>query len=197
MSNLPPLILASASPRRAAILRALGLSFEVHLSRCQEVAFPDDPVATVGTNARRKARAVQTHHPRALILAADTVVWFQGYVLGKPSTEQQAQEWLLSYAGKCQQVYTAVAFLPPDALEPELRIEATSLRFRHYGAATVQDYLDRVRPYDRAGAYDIHAHGELLIAGRIGSYSNVMGLPRGVVHDWLMSYAAAHTEGQP
>lgn len=184
----PKLILASASPRRKAILKSIGIPFEVHLPSCSEVCYPSDPVATVGKNATRKARSVQLRYPRATIIAADTVVAFNGKVLGKPRSYAEAQAWLLAYAGNVQHVYTAVAFARPGRLEPEVRIEATSLRFKNYGAAVVDEYLDRVKPFDRAGAYDINELGDLLIADRVGSYSNVMGLPQGVVADWLLTH---------
>lgn len=186
---MTPLLLASGSPRRHAILRAMGVPFEVAPPTCQEVVRPGDPVATVGTNACRKALSVRLRHPQRVILAADTVVAFQGEVLGKPRTPEEAQAWLLSYAGKSQQVFTAVAFVRPGQRDPDLFIEATSLVFRPYGLGVVQDYIARVRPFDRAGAYDINASGELLIAERIGSYTNVMGLPRKVVAGWLARHA--------
>lgn len=189
---MPSLLLASGSPRRQAILRAMGVPFEVSLPSCEECVRPNDPVATVGTNACRKATSVRFRHPGSIILAADTVVSFQGQVLGKPRSPEEAQAWLLSYAGKSQQVFTAVAFLRPGHHDPDLFIEATSLVFRDYGLGVVQDYLDRVRPFDRAGAYDIDVCGSMLIAERIGSYTNVMGLPRSVVAGWL----AAHACGQ-
>ncbi len=182
---MKPLLLASGSPRRQAILRAMGVPFEVSPPDCEECVRPGDPVATVGVNACRKALAARARHPDALILAADTVVSFGGRVLGKPRSPEEARAWLLSYAGKSQQVFTAVAFLLPGHSEPERFIEATSLVFCAYGPDTAEDYLRRVRPFDRAGAYDIDACGDLLIAERIGSYTNVMGLPRGVVAGWL------------
>ncbi|MEG1480637.1 MAG: Maf family protein [Kiritimatiellia bacterium] len=181
--------LASRSPRRKAILEGLGLSFEISLPTCQEVMRPGDPAGTVGSNARFKWLSVKARHPQDLILAADTVVAFNGRVLGKPSSAEEAQEWLLSYAGKSQTVYTAIAINLPERHEPVLRIEATSLTFADYGLAVVQDYLDRVQPWDRAGAYDINEYGEMLIASRIGSYSNVMGLPQGVLRDWLRAHS--------
>ena len=179
------IILASASPRRRRILTSLGVRFSVHLPHCKEVLYPDDAVATVGKNAAHKALSVQKNHPHSLIIAADTAVAFKGRVYGKPASYEEAQDWLLSFAGRSQQVYTGVAFLHPGLSEPELFIEASSLRFKVYSLDTVQDYLDRVKPFDRAGAYDINDHGEMLIEACIGSKSNVMGLPRALVHSWL------------
>lgn len=179
------LILASASPRRQAVLRHLKIPFEVHLATCPESVRPGDPVATVGQNACMKALSVAKRHPRSVILAADTVVSFNGKVLGKPKDYDEAQAWLLDYAGRSQIVYTAVAFLKPGRRDPDLFIEATSLVFKQYGLGTVQDYLDCVKPLDRAGAYDINTCGDMLIAERVGSYTNVMGLPQSIVSMWV------------
>lgn len=187
---MPKLILASASPRRQAILRHLKIPFEVHLATCKESVRAGDPVATVGQNASLKALSVAKRYPHAVILAADTVVAFNGKVLGKPRDYEEAQAWLLDYAGRSQQVYTAVAFLKPGRRDPDLFIEATSLIFKQYGLGTVQDYLDRVKPLDRAGAYDINECGDLLIEERIGSYTNVMGLPQSVVSAWVKANLA-------
>lgn len=188
---MQPIVLASASPRRQAILRHLKIPFEVHLPTCAESTKGGDPVATVGRNACLKALSVAKRHAHSIILAADTVVAFNGKVLGKPKDYEEAQSWLLDYSGRNQLVYTAVAFLKPGRRDPELFIEATSLVFKQYGLGTVQDYLDRVRPFDRAGAYDINECGELLIAERIGSYTNVMGLPQSVVAAWVAANCAA------
>lgn len=189
-----PIILASASPRRLAILRALGVRAEVRRPHCLEVTLRDDPAGTVGVNARRKALSVRASHPNAAIIAADTVVCFEGRVLGKPRDTEEARAWLTAYAGKTQTVYTAVALLYPGAQEPSLRIEATSLQFKNYGARTVEAYLALARPLDRAGAYDVNVRGDLLIAGRVGSFTNAMGLPRGVVRDWLASHGLLGAE---
>ncbi len=183
-----PLVLASASPRRQKIITSLKVPFEVHLPRCREVLYPDDPVATVGTNAKLKAHSVQERYPKQFILAADTIVSFEGRVLGKPRDRKEAEEWLMSYSGKSQIVYTAVAFAMPEIRKLSLRIEATSLHFKQYDYDTVAEYFNRVLPLDRAGAYDISAHGEMLIERRIGSYTNVVGLPRSLVRDWLWTH---------
>ena len=192
-----PIVLASGSPRRRAILQALGVAFEVVVPRSIEIARPEEPVATVGVNARHKALAAQALRPHAAIIAADTVVCFQGRVLGKPRDEEEARAWLLSYAGRAQTVFTGVALLLPGAEEPSLRIEATGLLFKDYGPDVAEAYLRRVRPLDRAGAYDVNAHGEMLIAGRVGSHTNAMGLPRGLVRDWLAAHGLLRRDATP
>ena len=144
----------------------LGVRFSVCQPRSLETTLRDDPAGTVGVNARRKALSVAASHPGAAVIAADTVVSFEGRVLGKPNTLAQAREWLLSYAGKTQTVFTGVAMVFPGAGEPSLRIEATSLLFKEYDARTVEAYLALVNPIDRAGAYDVNERGDLLIAGK-------------------------------
>ncbi|MDO5462911.1 MAG: Maf family nucleotide pyrophosphatase [bacterium] len=183
-----PLLLASASPRRKAILEGLGYEFKVHHVDCEEVCIADDPIATVLYNAKRKARALREVYKEAFIIAADTVVSFRGRIYGKPSSKEEARAWLTSFSGQTQTVYTAVAFVDPKAKHSEVFVEASSLRFKNYGVDTVDDYLYRVKPYDRAGAYDINAHGEILIASHTGSYSNIMGLPKKLVFAWLRSH---------
>ncbi len=181
----PRLILASASPRRQEILTSLGVAFEVVVPECEEIHNPDAPAVTVMENARRKALAVHKLHPEAYIIAADTVVSFKGRSLGKPTSEVEGKAWLLSYSGARQQVYTAVAFLAPEDEAPQCFTEVSALLFHPYSRETVEAYWEKVNPIDRAGAYDINTCGEMLIAERKGSYTNVMGLPRALVKLWL------------
>lgn len=183
-----PLLLASLSPRRRAILSALGVTFDTVNPVCDELHDSGAPAATVTENARRKALSVLAQRPDAFIIAADTVVSFAGRALGKPTSLEEARAWLLRYAGRRQQVYTAVAFVVPGQSAPEVFTEVTSVRFADYGEETVDRYLAAVRPLDRAGAYDINEHGDWLIAGWVGSYSNVMGLPKGLVRLWLKAH---------
>lgn len=190
------LLLASASPRRKAILERLGYDFKVHHVDCEEVFIADDPIATVLHNAKRKARALRELYTEAFIIAADTVVAFNGRIYGKPCGKEEARSWLTAFSGKTQTVYTAVAFVDPHAKHSEVFVEASSLRFKTYGADTVDEYLYRVQPYDRAGAYDIDTHGEMLINTFTGSYSNIMGLPEKLVVAWLRSHGI-HRKGRP
>lgn len=181
------LILASHSPRRRAILSALGVLFDIVDPTCDELHDPEAPAATVAENALQKALSVRVRRPEAHIIAADTVVSFAGRALGKPASLDEARAWLLSYAGRRQQVYTAVAFCTPGRPAPDVFTEVASLRFADYGPETVERYLSAVRPLDRAGAYDINEHGDWLIADRIGARSTVMGLPKALVRLWLQA----------
>ena len=180
----PPLILGSASPRRKKILRALGCTFTVSSANADEIHDATDPVHTVVTNALEKYRACRARHPDAALIAADTLVWFEGRLIGKPKDIDEAADFLRAFSGHTQIVYTGVALGLPDR-QPEIRVEASSVRFKPLSEATLQAYLHKTRPLDRAGAYDIDENGDLLVAGYSGSYTNIMGLPEAPVRDWL------------
>jgi septum formation protein len=194
MSNGIPLVLGSASPRRAKILRGLGCTFEVCAADAEEIHDAADPIRTVVANALEKHRACRRLRPGAALITADTLVWFEGRLIGKPRSMDEAARFLRAFSGRTQIVYTAVALsLPGSAVpsgggaETDIRVEASSVRFRSLPEETVQAYLDRTRPLDRAGAYDIDENGGLLVADYSGSYTNIMGLPEAPVRDWLLA----------
>lgn len=180
------LILASASPRRKAILESLGIPFVVFPTSAEEILDPQDPVRSVFENARAKALACQYHFPDQPILAADTLVWFDGHVLGKPRDWEAAATFLRSYSGKVQFVYTGIAFVLPGK-DIDVRVEASSVHFKNLEEDQIQSYLQNAQPLDRAGAYDINTHGDMIIDSYQGSYTNIMGLPAAPVRDWWSS----------
>lgn len=181
-------IAATASPRRHRILSSLGVEFTVFEPECDEIHDASDAVRTVTCNALAKHAACAKRNPDAWILAADTVVEFEGRSIGKPSSPDEAARMLLSFSGKPQHIFTAVAMSTPRH-EPELRVVASSVLFRNYTADTVAAYLDKARTFDRAGAYDIDTCGDMIVASHCGSYTNIMGLPAETVADWLAANA--------
>ena len=187
MTAICPLILGSASPRRKKILHALGCAFTVSTAAAEEIHDASDPVHTVVANALEKYRACRKRHPEAALITADTLVWFEGRLIGKPADLEEAAHFLRAFSGRTQVVYTGMALGLPNG-EPEVRVEASSVRFKLLPEATIQAYLHKTRPLDRAGAYDIDENGELLIAGYSGSYTNIMGLPEAPVRDWLAAH---------
>ena len=190
---MKPLILASGSPRRAKILRDLGVDFEIVKTEAVEVSIPHDPVRTVTENACAKLRAAadtvatscdlpeeagrapRTCHP---ILAADTIVWFNNRIYGKPRDLDEAKEFFRELSGQTHVVFTGIAFWDgkgEDALATAcVRSEVT---FRALSEEMIEEYVARVHPTDRAGAYDIDESGDLIVASYTGSYENIMGLP--------------------
>jgi septum formation protein len=181
----PPIILGSASPRRKKILESLGVLFSVWVPDISEIHDSEDPVHTVVFNARTKYRACRVQHPEAALITADTLVWFQGTLIGKPKDLEEAACFLRSFSGRTQIVYTAVALGHPGEAEADIRVEASSVTFKQLSEETICNYLARTHPLDRAGAYDIDENGDLLIARYCGSYTNIMGLPEAPVRDWL------------
>ena len=174
---MKPLILASGSPRRAKILRDLGVDFEIVKTEAVEVSIPHDPVRTVTENALAKLRAaagaVEAQRP---VLAADTIVWFADRIYGKPRDLDEAKEFLRELSGRTHVVFTGVAFRSEDGAERTACAES-HVTFRELSEATIADYVARVHPTDRAGAYDIDESGDLIVASYTGSYENIMGLP--------------------
>ncbi len=178
---MKPLILASGSPRRAKILRDLGVEFEIVKTDAPEVSLPHDPEGTVTANARAKLLACG----RAPALAADTIVWFAGKIYGKPRDLAEAKAFLRELSGNTHIVFTGVAYHPspspsPFTFHPSPPLTAcarSEVRFRDLSDAVIDEYVARVRPLDRAGAYDIDESGDLIVASYTGEYENIMGLP--------------------
>lgn len=181
------LILGSASPRRAKILRGLGCTFRVDMVDAAEINDASDPVRTVVANALAKYRACRLRHPDSTLITADTLVWFDGRLIGKPRDLEEAAGFLRAFSGRVQIVYTGLALGLPDR-EPDIRVEASSVKFKVLTPETIAAYLRKTEPLDRAGAYDIDENGDLLIADFSGSYTNIMGLPQEAVRDWLAGH---------
>ena len=190
---MKPLILASGSPRRAKILRDLGVDFEIVKTEAAEVAIPHDPVRTVTENACAKLRAATVAQERdppgavatscdppgvagRAILAADTIVWFDNRIYGKPRDLDEAKEFLRELSGQTHVVFTGVAFRAEDGTERTSCVES-HVTFRTLTEEMIEEYVARVHPTDRAGAYDIDEAGDLIVASYAGSYENIMGLP--------------------
>lgn len=179
---MKPLILASGSPRRAKILRDRGVEFEIVKTEAPEVSIPHDPVRTVTENALAKLHAAAAATSAALpavgrtILAADTIVWFANRIYGKPRDLDEAKEFLRELSGQTHTVFTGVAFRAADGSERTACAES-QVTFRELSEAVIGEYVERVHPTDRAGAYDIDECGEIVVASYAGSYENIMGLP--------------------
>ena len=166
--------LASGSPRRAKILRDLGVDFEVVKTDAPEATYPDDPERTVRENALAKGAAAKGGH----VLSADTIVWHAGRIYGKPRDLDEAKEFLRELSGKVHSVFTGVAF------DGEARVARSDVRFRRLTEEAIDEYAAKVRPTDRAGAYDIDELGDLVVESWTGSYENIMGLPVEPLREW-------------
>jgi septum formation protein len=175
---LPPIILASASPRRAVLLRQLEVDFEVLPGNAPEVEHEFlTPGEVCQLNAYRKARAVAKLCPDALVIGADTVVCLGARIFGKPASFADAENTLAQLQGKTHQVITGVCLVHLRNHRQRLFAVATKVTFKRLTAANIQAYLKKIHPLDKAGAYAIQEHGDLIIRKITGSYSNVVGLP--------------------
>jgi len=176
--TLPPLILASASPRRAGLLRQLDLKFQVLPGDATELS--DDqlsPFEICQLNAHRKARAVARKFPDALVIGADTLVFLDRKILGKPATLAEAQTMLEKLQGRTHQVVTGVSLIHLRAHRESVFAVSTDVRFRSLTLEQIRHYLSQMNPLDKAGAYAIQERGELIVEEISGSFSNVVGLP--------------------
>ena len=172
------LILASASPRREQLLREMGLRFTiVRPENVPELLTGAAPEVLVLQNAQRKARAVAGRHPEALVIGADTEVALDGRVFGKPRDHADALAMLKQLVGRQHDVITGVCLIHRE-LDTEITFaETTRVWMRALSREQIADYLAKIDPLDKAGAYAIQEHGEGIVERIEGSFSNVMGLP--------------------
>ena len=183
-----PLILASASPRRRELMAYTGLPFEVICADAEEIK-TGDPDALVMENARRKARAVAKQHPGRMVLAADTVVYQDGRVLGKPRDEQDAREMLRRLSGNTHTVYTGVCVIGEDGCE-SVSADASKVTFVPLSEEAIAWYIATGEPMDKAGAYAVQGRAGMFVRSIEGSYSNVIGLPMALVREMLKDAGA-------
>ena len=176
--KLPQLILASASPRRAELLRQLKLEFKVIPSDATEI-FDEQlsPRELCQLNAHRKARAIAKKNPDSLVLGADTLVFFWREIFGKPRDLDEAKQMLAKLQGRTHQVVTGVCLMQLRTHRERIFAVSTDVTFRPLTDGQISGYLSKMNPLDKAGAYAIQEHGDKIVAEISGSYSNVVGLP--------------------
>ena len=181
------ILLGSASPRRRALLAGLDLPFtainidadETYPSHLQAGDIPY-------YISRAKARAYEAHlQPDQLLITADTIVWLDGHMLGKPHDADEAFAMLRALSGKTHQVYTAVTFMQ-QGQELETVVDKTDVTFADLSDEEILHYIQKYRPFDKAGAYGVQEWiGYVACTQMKGSYFNVMGFPVHLVYQEL------------
>lgn len=170
------IVLASGSPRRRELLEGLGLEFAIRPAKGEEVIEeglgPDKIVCALSA---AKAEEVARDFGEDIIIAADTIVYADGRVLGKPRTEAEAEEMLRLLSGRSHEVYTGVTVIGGGMTQSEA--ECTEVFFRELSAEEIRAYVATGEPMDKAGAYGIQGKASVFITGINGDYFNVMGLP--------------------
>jgi septum formation protein len=178
----PEIILASASPRRAALLRQIGLPFRVSASDAGEEPPErrrpqESPEAFAVRLAVAKARTVAARLRGGLVIGADTVVVGRGKLLGKPRDGREARSFLLRLAGRRHRVATGVAVIQAGTGRLAAGVTSARVRMRAFGAEEAARYVATGEPLDKAGAYGIQGRGALLVEAIEGDYYTVVGLP--------------------
>ena len=185
------LILASASPRRAEILRNAGIDFEILPADVDESARPGESAKDyVRRLAEKKARAAgqlaaKSSRDSAVVVAADTTVVLESEILGKPATADDARAMLRRLSGRTHEVLTGLAVLPLPGLEIHLAVETTRVTFAPMSEREIDEYVASGEPFDKAGAYAIQGRGGKFITRIEGCYFNVMGLPLARLYSML------------
>ena len=174
MSRPAPLILASRSPQRRAILEQLGIAHVVVAVDVEEIG-SGDPVAAARENALRKARAGAELRPGQTVLGIDTIVALEGEIHGKPGSAADAERTLRRLAGRTHEFVSGLALLDPA--NSQLAHEVTSVTFRALDDALIRRYVATGEWAGRAGGYAIQGRGAGLVRRIMGDYLNVVGLP--------------------
>lgn len=182
------LILASASPRRADLLNEARIPFVVHPSRAREATPLSHPRFTprqlARHNAELKAREVSQRFPGRWVLGADTLVVLGRTVFGKPRNMKEAGIMLGRLVGRTHRVITGVC-LCRKGEKGKMFSVTSQVTFKKLDRGEIQDYLKRIHPLDKAGAYAAQEHTDRIIAKVKGSFTNVVGLPmERVVREW-------------
>ena len=190
--TLPPLILASASPRRSDLLRELGVEFQVIPGHAPELHHDQMTAGELSQiNAYRKARHIAKQFPDALVLGADTLVYLGTTLFGKPVNLTEARTMLAQLQGRMHEVVTGVCLFNLRGHRCRIFAENTAVTFHPLSAAQIDEYLQRMNPLDKAGAYAIQEHGSRIVANISGSFSNVVGLPLERLRAELAGWIAA------
>ncbi|MYK67488.1 MAG: septum formation protein Maf, partial [Gemmatimonadetes bacterium] len=174
-SNGVPIVLASESPRRADVLRMLGLSFRVVPAGVEErIGVVESPHDYVERLAREKVAEVVAGNPDALVVGGDTVVVLDGRVLEKPEGPVHAVEMLTSLAGRTHRVYSGLAVAGNGKMES--RVARAGVTFRPVTRDLIERYVDTGEPLDKAGSYGIQGYGAALVDRVEGDYFTVVGM---------------------
>ena len=180
------IVLASASPRRAELLRAAGFEFDVIVANVDEsIEHGETAPAYALRVAEAKARAVVAQAAGRPVLAADTVVVVDEHILGKPHDAADAHRMLGLLSGRRHEVLTAVVLVPGQGGTRQSRVESTTVEFAPLSLDEIAWYVASGEPMDKAGAYAVQGLASRFVTRIEGSYSNVVGLPVARVYGLL------------
>ena len=172
------LILASKSPRRYELLKQVGLDFEVIPSRVMEnIVQKESPKEHVIRLAEAKARDIASGYPNRWVIAADTIVYINGSILGKPKSREEAMEMLHRLSGQEHWVLTGFSVFHLGEGKSDKETVQTAVKMKTLSPTEMEWYIQTGEPFDKAGGYAIQGIGSFMIESIRGSYTNVVGLP--------------------
>ena len=190
--NLPQLVLASGSPRRAEILRFVGWQFTKDVADIDETELPNEPPEDyVRRLAQEKAAAVADRHENEFVLGADTTVVIENQIIGKPVDLDDARRMLRLLSGKWHEVLTGVALMKKTKSGAAsfgvglTDLQRTRVKFAEMSEAEIEFLVEKGEPLDKAGAYAVQAQAALFIERIEGDYWNVVGLPVNLVYQMV------------
>jgi septum formation protein len=187
--DLPELILASGSPRRAEILTSVGWPFKKIVPSIDESELPgENPEEYVKRLAKEKAEAISIDHPSETILGADTTVVIDKQIIGKPKDKEDARRMISLLSGNWHEVLTGVAIVRNGSTS--VGIQKTRVKFSDMTDREIKYLVECGDPLDKAGGYAVQAQAALFIEGIEGDYWNVVGLPINLVYSLVGKYRA-------
>lgn len=187
-SNLPPVILASGSPRRKSLLNQIRFPFTVVVSDVDEDFSLDLPPAEFACYfAAEKARTVASSYPGHLVIGADTIVVLKDEILGKPKNAADSRDMLTMLSGKTHTVMTAVALLAPQYKIEDVFMENTRVTFANLSPTEIDYYIRHYTPFDKAGSYGIQDWFSVCVTRIEGCFYNVVGFPLSTFYQHIKS----------
>jgi len=179
-----PLILASASPRRKEIFELIGLKALQIPADIHEEILPVSPAKLVKIYSREKAEKVARQvDPECLVIAADTIVYIDGKILGKPENVIEAAEYLTRLSTNFHYVYTGISLCYKNNIYS--KYAKSRVQFKKLTAIEIETYIKTGEPLDKAGAYGIQGYGAQFIEQISGCYFNVMGFPISLFYEMI------------
>jgi len=183
------IVLASTSPRRISLLRQIGMRFTVVAPVEDETSTNPDPKERVMENALAKARSV-LGNVEGLIVGADTVVYIDERILGKPSSDDEAHRMMETLSGRVHRVFTGLAVIDAESGREEVSCEETQVHMMKLSNEEISRYVESGESIGKAGAYAIQGLGAVFVDRVVGCFHNVVGLPLSLL--WKMMRDMGH-----
>jgi len=183
MKSIPTIILASNSPRRKKLLRKAGYRFNVFVSNTSEESKEKDPHKLTLLLSKRKAQAVSKEFADNTIIAADTMVFMDNMLFGKPKDFEEAVNMLLSFSGKTHKIVTGITIIHNNKIITES--DEALIKLRKLAKKEIIEFIKSTNPYDKAGGYSVEELPKDFIEKIKGEMSTILGLPLNIVNKHL------------